>query len=280
MMTDATIPVPACIICGQTMQARKEWLWRCPACSFLSSELQAGAGTGIEGLDTLRRRNFETLLNRVGKIVPLSGKRVLEVGCSSGLFLAAAAQRGAILTGLEPEKEKADRARAKNFTVIDGFFPEALGASQHFDVIIFNDVFEHLPDPAGALRACEQHLDPGGLLIINLPDSSGVLFRIANLLDRFGASMPFERLWQKSFASPHISYFSEKNLARFVPRQTNLLLVDQTHLDTMTASGLKDRVRSSVKEPLASLMCFVLLVLIPLQKTLPRDILVQVYQKR
>lgn len=261
------------------MRPRKTWLWRCPDCKLLLSTLPAGAGTGVEGLETLRRRNFEVLLDRAEKIVPLFGKTVLEVGCSSGLFLAAATRRGAIITGLEPEREKADLARAKNFTVIDGFFPEAVGPKQRFDTIIFNDVFEHLPDPATALRACDQHLGQGGLLIINLPDSSGILYKIADLLDRIGIGMPFDRLWQKSFASPHITYFGKTNLEHFVTQQTSLILVDQTHLSTMTIAGLKNRVSASTKEPLASLICLALLPLILVQKILPSDILLQVYRK-
>jgi 2-polyprenyl-3-methyl-5-hydroxy-6-metoxy-1,4-benzoquinol methylase len=280
MMTDAASPVPACMVCGKRMRPRKTWLWRCPACRLLLSTLPAGAGTvAIDNLDTLRRSNFEILLDRVGKIVPLSGKTVLEVGCSTGLFLAAATQRGAIVTGLEPEKEKADLARAKGFTVIDGFFPDALNPEQRFDLIFFNDVFEHLPDPAAALRACEKHLGPGGLLIINLPDSDGVFYKTANLLDRIGMAMPFDRMWQKSFSSPHVTYFRKKNLERFVTRQTSLKLADQTSLDTLTLAGLKDRISASAKEPLASLIYFALLPIVAAQKVLPPDILVQIFRK-
>ncbi len=269
-----------CPVCNHNMMPQKAWLWGCQRCGFISSTLSAGAGTGVEGLLTLRRMNFETLLDRVGRITPLGGLTLLEVGCSTGLFLEASSRRRAKVIGVEPEREKARVARSKGFEVIDGFFPECLPAEQNFDIIAFNDVFEHLPQPSAALRVCELRLNPGGLLILNLPDSDGILYSAAEILERLGIDAALERLWQKNFASPHVSYFNRYNLKKLVAAQTGLDLVHESCLRTMTAKGLKDRIATSVREPLASLVRMGLLALVPLQRILPSDILLQVYKKR
>mgnify|MGYP000999449661 CR=1 FL=1 len=261
------------------MTAQKSWLWRCAGCGFLHSTLPAGAGTGVDGLAALRRRNFDVLLSRLNALLPLAGKNLLEVGCSTGLFLEAASAHGLIVAGIEPETQKGDIARGKGFSVRDGFFPDALHADDVFDLIVFNDVFEHLPRPEDALPFCEKHLAPGGLLVINLPDSRGILYRIAGMLDRAGYAGPFERLWQKSMASPHITYFNQANLTQFVQTRTGLKRVASFPLDTLARVGLRERIKASVPEPIASLMYAALLLLIPLQRILPSDILVQVFRR-
>lgn len=261
------------------MTTRKDWLWRCAGCGFLRSTLPAGAGTGVDGLETLRRRNFRVLLDRLETLCPLAGKKLLEVGCSTGLFLEAAAARGVKVQAIEPETKKGDIARAKGFSVQDGFFPDALDPQDTFDLIVFNDVFEHLPRPEDALPFCEKHLSPGGLLVINLPDSGGILYRIAGGLDRLGYGSPFDRLWQKGMASPHITYFDAVNLTRFVQTRTALKRAASFPLDTLAREGLRERIKASVPEPIATLMHTILLCLIPLQRWLPSDILVQVFRR-
>ncbi|WP_229466725.1 class I SAM-dependent methyltransferase [Pseudoduganella plicata] len=65
------------------------------------------------------------------------------------------------------------KAAQRGFQVRQGYFPDALRPDETFDVIVFNDVIEHIPDIGSALRACHEHLNPGGILILNLPNSRG-----------------------------------------------------------------------------------------------------------
>lgn len=274
-----TVTMKSCLVCHAQMQARKPWLWRCGNCGFLHSTLPAGPGTGVSGLEALRRANFQMLLDRVAEHATLQDRTIAEAGCSSGLFLEAAAARGAKVLGVEPETAKAALARAKGYAVRDGFFPDALQAQESFDFLVFNDVFEHLPDPVAALAACERHLNPGGCLLINLPDSGGILYRIADVLDRLGIGGPLERLWQNAFASPHITYFNRHNMRKLVADTTSLQLLGQFELDSMARAGLKERVSASSAEPWASLITGCLALVIPLQRILPSDIRVFVFRK-
>ena len=92
-------------------------------------------------------------------------------------------------------------------------FPEVLSAADEYEVISFNDVLEHLPDPREAIAACYRHLVPGGLLSINIPTSRGLVYRSA----RRGLPVTralFERLWQVGLPSPHLWYFNGSSLLR------------------------------------------------------------------
>ncbi|MEL7174628.1 MAG: methyltransferase domain-containing protein, partial [Pseudomonadota bacterium] len=107
-------PLPCCC-CGGEMRVGRSGIALCAACGSQSSELPSGAGTGIEGLETLRRRNFESLLTRIETRRPLRGARLLEVGCAKGWFLEAARRRGAECFGIEPEEANAVIAREAGF---------------------------------------------------------------------------------------------------------------------------------------------------------------------
>lgn len=238
-----------CTVCGGRMAVRKGWLARCTACGFLASNLPAGAGTGIEGLETLRQANFERILDRLAKHRPLAGARVLEVGCAKGLFLEAALRRGAEARGIEPELRNAEFARERGFKVEDGFFPNDLSDPGPYDVIVFNDVFEHLPNPAGMLRTVEALLAPAGIVVLNLPTSDGFLYKTATLLDRLGFGTAFDRLWQKGLPSPHVSYFNARNLGDLARRHTQLMPLDRMRLASVDRNGLYQRVKSVNRGP-------------------------------
>ncbi len=95
-----------CPICSNAMAAVKSWLYRYNDCGFLQSNLRPGADTGIEGLEDLRRANFEQLLDQMRRFDPPAGRTLLEVGCAKGWFLEAATARGFTVFGLEPEAAK------------------------------------------------------------------------------------------------------------------------------------------------------------------------------
>lgn len=235
----------ACEACGAELLPVNEWMRRCRRCGFLVSTLKAGSGTGIEGLEELRRANFEVLLDGLPLLGGVSGKRLLEVGSAWGWFLEAAARRGAKVHGIEPEADNAVLSRKRGFTVEAGLFPAELADRGPYDIIVFNDVLEHIPQPSAVMRAVEELLQPGGLAVVNLPSSDGTLYRIARLLWRAGMHGPYERLWQKGFPSPHISYFNPENLRAMVERSTGLRQVHAFPLPSVSRNGLWPRIRSS-----------------------------------
>ena len=227
------------------MRVAEPWVRRCRACAFMISTLPPGAGRGVAGLRPLRVRNFETILDRLEQLLPIRGARLLEVGCAEGWFLERATGRGMQVEGIEPHPNLQARHDTPGLNMRPGYFPDAVDQGASYAVIVFNDVFEHLAQPHRAIVDVEQRLEPGGLAVLNLPSSRGLLFRAARLLHRFGISGPYERLWQKGMDSPHLSYFNPRNLRCFVERHTALRHVLTCRLAVMARDGLWQRISST-----------------------------------
>ena len=161
-----------------------------------------------------------------------------------------------------------------------GYFPQALSTDERFDAIVFNDVLEHIPAVDEALSACFRHLEPGGLLCLNCPDRNGLFFRTADVLDRIGICGPYERLWQKGLPSPHVWYFTSRDLARACVRH-GFEKVAQVRLETIDLDGLWARIRYVRGQSLAMSMASYLFALgsYPLSRLLPADSIALILRK-
>lgn len=124
------------------------------------------------------------LLEWVGR-----GKRVLEVGCSTGYISRLLAERGCVVTGIEIDPAAAERARAhcREVLVLDLNSPlwsESLRGGA-YDVVLLADVLEHLVDPGGALREIRGLLKEDGSIVISLPNVVHWVTRARILLGQF-----------------------------------------------------------------------------------------------
>ena len=112
-----------------------------------------------------RVRNVERYM---GDVV---GKRVLDLGCGVGYFGAMARTRGAATVGLDFSEDALGIARSQYpdtpFVRADATkVPLATGA---FDVVLLNDIIEHLDEDLGRDMVAEAFrvLRPGGHLVID-----------------------------------------------------------------------------------------------------------------
>jgi SAM-dependent methyltransferase len=93
--------------------------------------------------------------------------RLLEVGCSVGLFLATARDAGWDTAGVEILPEPAEAARAdRGLDVHTGDLIEARFPDAAFDIVYSNEVIEHVVDPLELMREVARVLRPGGLAVI------------------------------------------------------------------------------------------------------------------
>jgi len=85
--------------------------------------------------------------------VPDHARRILEVGCGEGNFGAVLKRRGAEVWGVEYAPEEASAAEKKLDKVFAGDITELTDKlpDHYFDVIVCNDVLEHLTNPYGVL---------------------------------------------------------------------------------------------------------------------------------
>ena len=279
-----------CIVCGHTTRnGLASWHRTCPACRYESATLastindaqahaQLNEADREAGLKAVRQENFKTIVEDAAAAAP-GARTLLDVGCAHGWFLEQASGRFDVL-GMEPDEAVARITRSKGWNVREGYFPEALAAHETFDIIVFNDVIEHIPDIATALSACHARLNKDGLLILNLPNSRGFFYRLAKLFVHLGWKSPFERLWQKGLPSPHVHYFEAANLTALLAKQ-GFSVERQAELPTVRASGLLQRLRCTGTTRGAALYAQYLAVLatLPLLSAFPSDIVVCMFRK-
>jgi 2-polyprenyl-3-methyl-5-hydroxy-6-metoxy-1,4-benzoquinol methylase len=132
--------------------------------------------------------------------------RLLDVGCGSGSFLGHMRGLGWTVSGVDSDPDAVDQARRAlgSDEVHLGSLEELELEDASYEAITMSHVLEHLPDPAGALRACRRLLVPGGCLVVATPN-------VRSLGSR--ALGPDWRGWEPP---RHIHLFDPATLARLV----------------------------------------------------------------
>ncbi len=120
------------------------------------------------------RQTLATHFGRHAKnLKPLSGLRVLDIGCGGGLVAEPIARMGAAVTGIDPGADNiaAARAHARQEGIdIDyraTMAEELVAQGEMFDAVVCLEVIEHVPDVPAFLKTCASLVRPGGVLILS-----------------------------------------------------------------------------------------------------------------
>ena len=106
------------------------------------------------------------------------GKRVGDFGCGYNAEFVRA-HLGEVSHAVFVDIALADDLkRAPNVTAIEGTLPEALVGieSASLDVILCNNILEHLADPGKALEQFRRIIKPGGVCFFSVPSWRGKFF--------------------------------------------------------------------------------------------------------
>jgi len=139
----------------------------------------------------------------------LSG-RILDVGCSSGLFLELARRQGWQAQGVELSERAVESAR-RNFglNVFCGTLAQARFPDASFDAVTLWDVVEHFDDPKADLAEVARVTRPGGVLVISTPNCASLFHSVAHLVHRL--TLDHARpLLQLLYTDKHNSYFTPR----------------------------------------------------------------------
>ncbi|MCD5970846.1 class I SAM-dependent methyltransferase [Pseudomonas quasicaspiana] len=279
-----------CPVCETPLkESLLDWHFSCPRCAYEQSSLAPAINENTahdnideaareSGLRELRFSNFRILLQAINALKP-EGGRLLDVGSAHGWFLEAAMGSYDVL-GVEPDEAICASSAARGLPVRNGYFPEALLEIEKFDVIVFNDVLEHIPPVIEILKSCHERLNDGGYLVVNLPSSNGLFYRVSRVFSRLGYSGFFERLWQKGLPSPHVHYFNEYNLASLLERN-GFVMSSKGQLPVVSLTGLYARISFAGKMGALTkvvIYCAVAIAL-PVLKLLPNDIIYLIARK-
>ncbi len=168
-----------------------------------------GAGSrkfvpAIEGIVDWFRDRRARLANRLLQAVARAGaRRVLDIGCGSGQFLARVARWGHECHGTEFSAETAKRAsRVPGLRLHLGELQADTFPAGSFDLISIWHVLEHLPDPDGILRLCHRWLGRDGALMVAVPN-----------IDSWQATL-FGGSWFHIDPPRHLHHFGRGSLER------------------------------------------------------------------
>jgi len=118
---------------------------------------------------------------------PLSGLKVVDVGCGGGILTDAMARRGADVLGVDLADKSLKVARLHALEAdttgvqYRNISAEDLAAEQPaaFDVVTCMEMLEHVPDPASIVRACSAMVKPGGWVFFSTINRNAKSFLMA-----------------------------------------------------------------------------------------------------
>lgn len=116
------------------------------------------------------RKGQDRRLGQIREVVALEGKRILDVGCGMGMYVSRFRQFSDEVYGIDVDEEKIAQASQwlPNLQVSPAEklpFPD-----EYFDVILLNEVIEHVNDDRQSIREAYRCLRPGGHVVIYAPN--------------------------------------------------------------------------------------------------------------
>lgn len=183
-----------------------------------TSDYFNGASDGFGYVDYDRDKEpmvptFQAYLDLIRSYAP-TARRLLDVGAATGFFVELANRHGFEAEGVDLAHSAVEQGCRKGRKVRQGTIHD-LGSSS-YDVITMLDVIEHVPDPEADLRAAREHMNDGGLLLINTPDTGSAYARLMGLH------------WHLLTPPEHIAYFDRRNLKRVLDRNCYRLVYSGT----------------------------------------------------
>ena len=135
----------------------------------------------------------------------IPGGVLLDINCSTGRFTGEMMRQGWQAVGIDPSDWATSQAREMapwaQFYVAE--VEKAIFPASSFDVITFWDGLDHVNSPHTVLERLTSWLEPGGLLLLNLPDITSLEARL------LGAAWP-------ALLRQHLWYFSPFSIKRLL----------------------------------------------------------------
>lgn len=210
-----------CPVCGEGegVEVLRSWyrVVRCLGCDMVwaNPRPDEASRAGMYGADyyvfdpVLDRAHTEAAARDVERMLAWREDhpgRLLDVGCATGHFLAAAREAGWTVTGVEVSPEAAARARTRARCTVHACELEAAHLPPaSFDAVTLLDVLEHVARPVDLLALAGSLLAPGGRLVVECPNFGSLFRRLTG------------RRWV-GFNPYHLHFFTPATLAQAARR--------------------------------------------------------------
>lgn len=234
-----------CMFCGAdglrpAFAHRHPWLVQCRRCAFVFSGRRPSAEEIGEyyskypvqdRISPITVKRYDEFLHACERF--RGTQRLLDYGGGDGFFAERARSRNWQAYVAEVSEAKRRECQAKGLQTIDPAVPCADGG--RFDVVVANEVIEHMGEPSALVRLATSCLRPGGLLYLTTPNIEGLSRRM------LGAG------WRIIEYPEHLNYFSVSTLRRlFAGSSLTIRRVKTTGADLY---GLRHRLVPRSGEP-------------------------------
>jgi SAM-dependent methyltransferase len=132
----------------------------------------------------------------------LGAKSIIEVGSGVGELGYLLTKRGFDYLGIEPDERRAAACQEIGLDVRATIL-EGIPNDRKADLIVIDNVLEHVIDPVGILKESRKHLTPNGTLVVVVPNR--------NDIRRIVPAWRKKNLW---LPKVHINYFTGSSLQR------------------------------------------------------------------
>ena len=144
--------------------------------------------------------------NNQGQFYAKKDDFFLDIGCGSGASLIEAENLGANAFGLEADPNVEKISKELNLNIFQGNLEESPFKDIKFDLIVLNQVIEHIPEPDILLKKLIPKLTNNGVIIISFPN--------VNSFWRF----LFKERWINWHVPYHMHHFKGKNFGRLLKK--------------------------------------------------------------
>lgn len=210
-----------------------------PNAEYLASLYNADSYYSVN--TPISRRLLSAIRRRTRRLLPRparSGMTFCDLGCGDGEVLSVASSYGYQTYGVEQEEFLTFLRKAYG----DRLFSNISNAPVSFDIIRSHHSLEHVEDVNEVLAACVAKLNPGGRILIGVPNADSLIARI------------FGKYWYYLGAPMHTYGFSSRSFLE-LSRLHNLDIIKikkyQTFRGTIGSITLlfQKTIFGSVREP-------------------------------
>ena len=179
-----------------------------------------------EGVTSYIGRSKKTL-KKIGHYKK-SGK-LLDIGCGLGYLIEQAGKEGWEAMGLEISDYAVKVCLDKKLEVLKGQVEKLGSFSSSFDVIVAQDVLEHVFSPENFLNRINKLLKNNGLLVLELPNNSSLRAKL------------FGKAWIEYIPPVHLNFFDKSTLNRIL--WNHGFEVKKIYSEISITLGLREKIR-------------------------------------
>lgn len=182
---------------------------------------------GFESHNYRKERFGEERICKIAEFLDVEKPSFLDVGCSTGFVVQAAAEKGWDARGIDLNQHAVEFG-VKNHDIClssESFFD----VTQSFDAIGMYDVLEHISRPSDFLKQASKLLVTGGLVHVYVPNW--------NSASRYILKENAHFIWP----SHHLTYFTPKTLGSIIERTGfEVLEIETEGLDLYDVHWMKE----------------------------------------